>query len=338
MSAITIDNELVHYEVLGRGRPVVLVHSWIGCWRYWVPLMQQLQAKFRVYALDLFGFGDSGKNPAKYSVEHQVEMLADFKKVLGLPKAAVIGHGLGAQIAAEYARRYPGRVPRLLLVGAPVFDTGDLANRSPVKRKIMQQNAARPPVEGFGPDAPTILSPSAAMRAALAAYGQGRGEMASTTYAPTLRRYEAPVFNPLAELFSSVSLEGLLARCFRRTDPSHDKLLADVRKTDVRVLTETARTFDAGPMLDTLWLLPMPTMILHGGSDRVIEPPNEEILRYVTQEKDTILMPPPLPNIGHFPMLEDERFPRLVSDFLEASDISKADLVEIKERWRRRTR
>ena len=41
MSAITIGGDLIHYEVLGRGRPVLLVHGWIGSWRYWVPAMQQ---------------------------------------------------------------------------------------------------------------------------------------------------------------------------------------------------------------------------------------------------------------------------------------------------------
>jgi len=339
MSAITIDDELVHYEVLGRGRPVVLVHGWIGSWRYWVPTMQFLQSKFRVYALDLFGFGDSGKNPAHYSIEHQIEMLADFTKSLGLTKTAVVGHGLGAIVSAEFARRYPARVPRLVLVSAPLYDTGDLEQRSPVARKIMQQTEKRPSRDGMEPDAPTILSPSSAMRAALAAYAaQGQGRVAEETpSAPTLRRYEAPVFNPLSDLLETTPPDALLARCFRRGEASYDKLSLDIAKADPRAMRASVSTFDAGPMLDTIWLLSMPTLILHGGADKVIEPPNEEILRYVTQAKDNLLMPPPLPNINHFPMLEDERFPRLITDFLEASDIS-GEVISIKERWRRRTR
>ncbi|SRR5258706_11925765 len=68
MSAITIENDLVHYEVLGRGRPVIFVHGWLGSWRYWVPTMQQLSMKYRTYALDLWGFGDSGKGNNRYSL------------------------------------------------------------------------------------------------------------------------------------------------------------------------------------------------------------------------------------------------------------------------------
>ncbi|MCA9915900.1 MAG: alpha/beta hydrolase, partial [Anaerolineae bacterium] len=63
MSAITINGDLVHYEKLGRGRPVILLHSWIGSWRYWVPLMQKLHLRYSVYSIDLVGYGDSVKNP-----------------------------------------------------------------------------------------------------------------------------------------------------------------------------------------------------------------------------------------------------------------------------------
>lgn len=137
MSAITVDGDLVHYEVLGRGRTVVLVHGWIGSWRYWIPLMRQLQLKYRVYALDLFGFGDSGKNPAKYGLEQQINLVDDFMKQLGIPKAALIGHGLGAMVLAHYAQRNQDRVARMLLVGAPLLDPGDLMNRTPPGARVL---------------------------------------------------------------------------------------------------------------------------------------------------------------------------------------------------------
>jgi pimeloyl-ACP methyl ester carboxylesterase len=131
MSAITVEGDLVHYEKLGRGRPVILLHGWIGSWRYWIPTMQHLQSKFSLYALDLFGFGDSSKNNQKYSLDKQVELLSAFVKEMGIPKTAIIAHGLGALVAAEYARRAPDKVARLLMVSAPLFDVGGLAERNP---------------------------------------------------------------------------------------------------------------------------------------------------------------------------------------------------------------
>jgi pimeloyl-ACP methyl ester carboxylesterase len=129
MSAIIVDGDIVHYEVLGRGRPAVLVHGWVGSWRYWIPTMQQLHLKYRVYAIDLFGFGDSAKNPQKYTLDYQLTLLKEFMTQLGLGKAALIGHGLGAYIVTAFAGKHPELVPRLLIASAPLFDTGDLATR-----------------------------------------------------------------------------------------------------------------------------------------------------------------------------------------------------------------
>ncbi|HEX3052832.1 MAG TPA: alpha/beta fold hydrolase [Aggregatilineaceae bacterium] len=121
MSAITIENDLVHYEVLGRGRPVILIHGWLGSWRYWVPAMQQLSMKYRTYALDLWGFGDSGKDPRRYNFDSQVMLLDQFMEKLGITKAALIGHDLGAAVSIGYAAKHPDRVPRLLAVSPPLF-------------------------------------------------------------------------------------------------------------------------------------------------------------------------------------------------------------------------
>ncbi|MHB8625980.1 MAG: alpha/beta fold hydrolase [Aggregatilineales bacterium] len=123
MSAITIDNELVHYEVLGRGRPVILIHGWLGSWRYWIPAMQHLSLsnKYRIYALDLWGFGDSQKNSARYGLTSQVALLQQFMEKLGIEKAAIVGHALGAAIAIEFARRRPQAAPKVMLISAPLF-------------------------------------------------------------------------------------------------------------------------------------------------------------------------------------------------------------------------
>ncbi|NJL93810.1 MAG: alpha/beta fold hydrolase [Anaerolineae bacterium] len=98
MSAITIEDDLVHYEVLGRGKPIVLLHGWLGSWRYWVPTMQQLTVKYRCYALDLWGFGDSGKDPARYTLERQVRLIDQFLDEMEIPKVVLVGHALGQSL------------------------------------------------------------------------------------------------------------------------------------------------------------------------------------------------------------------------------------------------
>ena len=365
MSAITLAGELVHYEVLGRGRPIVLVHGWIGSWRYWIPTMQQLQLKYRVYALDLFGFGDSGKNPQKYTLDQQVQLLTTFMRELGVTKTALVGHGLGALVSAEFARLYQERVPRLAIISAPLFDTGDLSERGHAN-KPMPLTANSPSSSGAaasnnanssagldaaagatnGPMASaaeaTIMSASTAMRAALAEAARARSDMTARTpdgvssLSERLDAAGAPAKrNLLQSSIGDAGLEELLGRCFKRSEPEYAKLKVDVDKTDSAALKYSVMGYDAGRMLDTLRALTMPTVVVHGMDDPVIPDPGENVWNYLTAEKEDTMMPVLLSGVRHFPMLEHERFFRLLTDFLDIADISK---LELKERWIRRTR
>lgn len=120
MSAVILQDEIVHYEVLGRGRPLVFLHGWVGSWRYWIPSMQAASMTFRAYAIDLWGFGDTAKNPNRYLIENQVQLMIEFLDKMGIPKIALIGHGLGAVVALTFARQNPEIVDRLMVIGVPL--------------------------------------------------------------------------------------------------------------------------------------------------------------------------------------------------------------------------
>lgn len=128
MSAIILQDDIVHYEVLGRGRPILFLHGWVGSWRYWIPSMQATSTSFRTYALDFWGFGDSAKKTNYYSIEQQINLLDDFLKALGIGKIALVGHGLGAVISMQFTQRYPNRVERIMVIGLP-FEQGAISAR-----------------------------------------------------------------------------------------------------------------------------------------------------------------------------------------------------------------
>lgn len=122
MSVILLDNELVHYEILGRGRPIIFLHGWVGSWRYWIPCMQAASTSFRAYGIDLWGFGDSAKVPSRYALENQAELLNAFMEQMGMMRVALVGHGLGALVAMVFAQRYPELTDRIMTVSCPVED------------------------------------------------------------------------------------------------------------------------------------------------------------------------------------------------------------------------
>lgn len=123
MSVILLEQEIVHYEVLGRGRPVIFLHGWVGSWRYWIPVMQATSASFRAYAIDLWGFGDTARDPRRYSLLEQMRLLDGFLEQMGIMRFAVVGHGLGAVLGLMYARQNPGVVDRVMAVGYPMEET-----------------------------------------------------------------------------------------------------------------------------------------------------------------------------------------------------------------------
>jgi len=120
MSAVVIDGGLVHYEAFGRGKPVLFLHGWLGSWRYWMRTMEAISDRYRTYALDLWGFGDSDKSKTRYSVSNYVALVDDFINDMGIREAPIIGHALGASIALEYGVRYPDRAKKIMAVSLPM--------------------------------------------------------------------------------------------------------------------------------------------------------------------------------------------------------------------------
>jgi pimeloyl-ACP methyl ester carboxylesterase len=120
MSALIQNEASVHYEVLGRGKPIIFLHSWIGSWRYWVPSMQFTSNRHRTYALDFWGFGASTKLPSRYTLECQVSLLHDFILQMGIDHFTLVGHGLGSIIAIYYAADHSESVERLMVISFPM--------------------------------------------------------------------------------------------------------------------------------------------------------------------------------------------------------------------------
>jgi len=120
MSAILLDQSIVHYEALGRGRPIVFLHGWVGSWRYWLSSMQVASTSYRAYALDLYGYGDTSHDPLKYSLDKQAALLSGFLDELGIGKIAIVGHGLGALVGFYFAAQQPGSVDRIMAVSCPL--------------------------------------------------------------------------------------------------------------------------------------------------------------------------------------------------------------------------
>jgi len=121
MSAIILNGQIVHYEVLGRGRPIIFLHGWVGSWRYWISSMQVASTSFRAYGLDFWGFGESARDPQLYSIDQQTDLLNRFLDEMGIGKVALVGHSLGALVGFNFCSRWPQSVDRMIAVNCPLY-------------------------------------------------------------------------------------------------------------------------------------------------------------------------------------------------------------------------
>jgi len=120
VSSITTEQGILHYEVYGRGRPVILLHGWLGSWGLWQETMAYLGRYYRTYALDFWGFGESGKKRSTYTVNDFVEMVAQFMEQLGIVRAPLVGHSMGGTVSLSVALAYPERVSKVTVIGSPI--------------------------------------------------------------------------------------------------------------------------------------------------------------------------------------------------------------------------
>ncbi|MFQ6059660.1 MAG: alpha/beta fold hydrolase [Anaerolineae bacterium] len=104
------------YWVCGDGPPVVLIHGLGASVEFWERNMAALGERFRVYALDLVGFGRTDKPNLEPSLEMAVRHVIGFLDAQGVERASLVGNSMGGLIALVAAGRFPERVEKLVLV------------------------------------------------------------------------------------------------------------------------------------------------------------------------------------------------------------------------------
>lgn len=116
-----IESEGLRLRAVDWGPPaapaVILLHGSSAHAHWWDFFAPSLAGDFRPVALDLRGHGDSAHMaPPAYSLERYAADVAALVRALELPSVRVVGHSLGALVAAVFAASSPVPVEALVLV------------------------------------------------------------------------------------------------------------------------------------------------------------------------------------------------------------------------------
>jgi pimeloyl-ACP methyl ester carboxylesterase len=101
------------------GPPVLFTHSFAGDVSHWHSALAHLELERRVVAFDFSGHGRSPAGRRGYSIAGLAQEVGEVADTEGLESFVLVGHSLGAAVAAEYAGGNPSRVKALVLVDAP---------------------------------------------------------------------------------------------------------------------------------------------------------------------------------------------------------------------------
>ncbi|KAH9319865.1 hypothetical protein KI387_021634, partial [Taxus chinensis] len=133
----------IHYVVQGEGPPIVLIHGFGASafhWRYNIP---QLAKKFKVYAVDLLGFGWSEKAIIDYNAFVWRNQVSDFLKEIVKEPAILVGNSLGGFTALITAADCPEFVSAVAILnsagqfGNPAEETKNDKEETAIQRIII---------------------------------------------------------------------------------------------------------------------------------------------------------------------------------------------------------
>lgn len=120
---IEADGVSTFFLDVGTGQPLVLIHgggAGADSWGNWKDVIPALGEGFRVIAVDMLGFGRTGKPDAGfvYSQDARNRHLAAFLRALELDAPVVVGNSMGGATALGVAVEHPGLIARLVLMGS----------------------------------------------------------------------------------------------------------------------------------------------------------------------------------------------------------------------------
>ena len=100
----------------GRGMPIVAIHALTTSYKTFVGIGERLAGRRPLFAPDLRGRGDSDKPAGPYGMAAHAADVAAAMRAIGIGPAVVMGHSMGAYVAAALAEAEPGLVAGVVLL------------------------------------------------------------------------------------------------------------------------------------------------------------------------------------------------------------------------------
>jgi pimeloyl-ACP methyl ester carboxylesterase len=131
---------MAYRERTGGHLPVVLVHGNMTSSKHWDLLMERMDGQYKLYAIDMRGFGGSSYSQSITGIKDLSLDLKDWVDEMGLEDFCLVGWSTGGAVAMQFAADYPGYCDKLILLasastrGYPFFGTKEDGSPDPGPR------------------------------------------------------------------------------------------------------------------------------------------------------------------------------------------------------------
>lgn len=133
----------IHYTDTGKGSAIVLLHGFLEEYSMWDFFVAELSKKYRVFAFDLLGHGQTENIGYVHTMEDQADMIYSVLHENKIRKATLVGHSMGGYIALAFAELYPDSVKGIALVNSTSrADSDERKINRDRAIKAVKQNAA----------------------------------------------------------------------------------------------------------------------------------------------------------------------------------------------------
>ncbi|MEZ4966117.1 MAG: alpha/beta hydrolase [Saprospiraceae bacterium] len=128
------DGVEIAYVDRGQGAYTLLFVHGLGTYlKAWQKNLDSLSGQYRCIALDLPGYGKSGKGDYAFGMSFFASHLQAFCEALDLQNVVLVGHSMGGQVAITLALQDDPRISRLVLIAPAGIETFSEAEKTWLK-------------------------------------------------------------------------------------------------------------------------------------------------------------------------------------------------------------
>ena len=105
----------IYYQEAGAGKNLIMLHGWKHDVSSFWGVIPLLKDRFKVWLIDLPGFGRSDLPSKAFTTSDYAEVIKDFIEVNKIKDPILLGHSLGGRVAIKLASKYPKLIDKLIL-------------------------------------------------------------------------------------------------------------------------------------------------------------------------------------------------------------------------------